>query len=188
MISAGYSLCLGSESRLCGSRARPREGEEGWTGSVRGREGRVKVRERGRGRGREAGSCRDNLLFAAQRCTRAPACVRHMARHTAGNPSRVHVRGKCEEAHGDKHTHTHTHTHSPASVHMHMCTEAGIKCPVQMHRLRSICLSHPLHLHTSSSSCLKKHHVTCTCSFTAQFTNFSNKTSYRCLKPQTFCL
>ena len=144
--------------------AEPGQGRERKAGREVFEEGRGGWKwERERGEGREAGLCRDSLLFAAQRCTRAPACVRHMARHAAGNPSRVHVRGKCEEAHGDKpnqNAHTHTHTHTPASVHTHMCTEAGIKCTVQMHRRRGICLSHLLHLHTSR--CLQKHHVACT--------------------------
>lgn len=74
--------------------------------------GRVKVWGREGERGRdERGEAGRFMPWQAPVCSSAlhtvPACVRHMAQHAAGNPSCVHVRSKCEDAHRPKHN-THT--------------------------------------------------------------------------------
>lgn len=130
----------GTACALAPSPGRLWQGKEG--GRERGRldgkwrvfKGRVKVWGRERGGGtreeKQAGSCRDKLLFVAQRCTRClhvsvtwPSTLQETP---AAFTWEVNVK-----THTDQNT-TLTHT-SSAFVCIYVCTKARINCPVQMH-------------------------------------------------------
>lgn len=134
VISAGYSLCLGSESGAASQPGWAREGEEDRT---------EERRERGEGGG--GATCRDKLLFAARLCTRCLHVSVTWPSTLQETPAAFHVRGKCEDTDRDGpkhrtknkiahtvHTCTLTHGHTRAHTHVHCswnkvyCTDASV--------------------------------------------------------------